>query len=66
MEIDELIHELEAVKEEHGNLKVRKRERGVGGFEEFFRRFEPFVAKNKEYTKIQDRYIESKENFLAF
>jgi len=65
LKINELITELEKVKQEHGNLEVRKKSRGVGNFSEYFKRFEPFVAKNKDFTKIQDREIEDKENFLA-
>lgn len=63
MKIDELITELESVREEHGNLEVRKKDRI--NCREYFKRFEIFVAKNKDLTKIQDREIEDKENFLA-
>lgn len=64
MKIDDLISELEQVKEEHGNLEVRKKETGRG--REYFRRFETFVAQNKELTLIQDKGIDDKEKFLAF
>lgn len=64
MKVDELIEELEQVKQKHGNLEVRKKEIARG--RESFRQFETYVAQNKKLTMIEDREIDDKEKFLAF